>query len=90
MKTRENLEKRQSTLIARTGVLALERLNLDKRAAAIDEEMRQIDVLLKVLATTLDDAVDDEKELGKLEEKVKALAAKDEGNMNGDGDTESS
>ena len=78
MKTRDNLEKRQTTLVARTGVLALERLNLDKRAAAIDEEMRQIDVLLKVLAATLDDAVDDEKELGKLEKKLKALAATDE------------
>jgi len=60
MKTRDNLEKRQTTLVARTGVLALEKLEHDKRSAAIDEEMRQITVLLKVIAATLEDVAEDE------------------------------
>jgi len=60
MKTRDNLEKRQTTLVARTGVLALEKLEHDKRSVAIDEEMRQITVLLKVIAATLEDVAEDE------------------------------
>jgi len=103
MIARENLEKRQTTLVARMGVLALERLNHEEQSQAIAEEMRQIGVLLKVIGATLEDVVEDEAgfirrideldanyaHLQKVANQLVADNPVDEEASNGDGGTES-
>lgn len=67
MIARENLEKRRDAMLVRSGALALERIEHEKRLIAIDEEARQIGVLLKVFDATLADLGVDEAEADKTE-----------------------
>jgi len=67
MIARENLETRRGAILVRSGALALERIEHEKRLVAIDEEARQIGVLLKVFDATLADMANDENELERTE-----------------------
>jgi hypothetical protein len=92
MIARENMEKRRDTLVARSGILALEQIDHETRVRTIREEMRQIGVLLKVFEATLVDMKADDKETEDLRNRVAVLEARfaeQEGTNAKDGGSES-